>query len=423
MNKTLLISIDALRSEDITYMTTLPTFSKIINEGFIGKKVTSIFPSVTYPCHASLITGCYPEVHGIYNNYLFDPGNLKPNWFWEYSRIKCPTLIDCALKNNLKVTSIFWPVTADLKIPYNIPEVLPHGIYKTQPLASFRFSSKYFLLKCILKHGKLLNGIAQPNLDNFALNSLLESLGKSQFSLIHFTDLDSMRHEHGTNSKEAKQALERMDKRLSIIFDHLKALNQFDDTTFFLFGDHSFKDVKFKSHINSFLRDKGFISLDNRNKLVDYSAYAHKCDGACEIFTKDENSKEKLINLLDNDTCQLLGIKKVHFGDSLKKLNLGNDISIVLEAQQDYMFDAQFDSDIFVEKLKPTEAKGQHGYNPRDPNYQTMFLAYGKGIKEGSCVESMNLVDIAPTISEFLAFELNHAQGISVCKKMKRSFS
>ena len=60
-SKYIIISIDALRSEDLDFLKTLTNFSKIIDNGSVVKKVTSIYPSVTYPCHASIITGCYPD--------------------------------------------------------------------------------------------------------------------------------------------------------------------------------------------------------------------------------------------------------------------------------------------------------------------------------------------------------------------------
>lgn len=411
-SKYLIISIDALRHDDLPFLRTLPNFSKLIDNGCIAKRVQSIFPSVTYPCHATILTGCYPSKHGIYNNYLFTPGNLKPNWFWEYTHFKKKTLIDCAIESGLKVSSIFWPVTAGLKIPYNIPEVLPHDRYKSQFSASMKYSSKFFLGKCYLKHGSILKGIAQPQLDDFAIECALDSLKKNvDFALFHFTDLDSMRHSYGTKSKESFLALKRHDLRLGRILSLLKERNELENTSIFLLGDHSFKDVQFKVHINSFLREKGFITLNDDGSLKDYSAYAHKCDGSCEIFLKDGESLDSVVSLFHKDTKEKLGIKDVLYSSSLTKYKVGNNIKIMLNAKDGYKFTSEFANDNIVEMLTKSESKGEHGYLPDEDDYSTLLICSGRGIKTGVTLEKVNLIDIAPTFSKLLGCTLPQIDG------------
>lgn len=311
--KYIIISIDALRSEDLKFLKTLPNFSKLINHGSVVKKVTSIYPSVTYPCHASIITGCYPDKHGIYNNYLFQPGKDNPDWFWFYKYIKRKTIIDIAIEKNMKVATLFWPVTGGIKLKYNLAEILPHGKYKSQTSVSLKYSSTIFMLKCYLKYGHNLKGISQPYLDNFTTECALDVLKKGvDLSLIHLVDLDSMRHEFGTNSQESYDALKRHDVRLGQILSLLKEQNTLQDTTLFILGDHSFKDVDYMININSFLRDNNFIKLSSHGELLDYTAYAHKCDGSCEIFVKDSATKDRILNLLNKSTLNTLGIKTVY---------------------------------------------------------------------------------------------------------------
>ena len=48
-----------------------------------------MLPSVTYPDHTTLITGVWPEEHGIYNNALFDPDRkLNGAWYWYAESIR-----------------------------------------------------------------------------------------------------------------------------------------------------------------------------------------------------------------------------------------------------------------------------------------------------------------------------------------------
>ena len=75
----LLISVDALKPEFVMepekYGISLPNISQHFtrNGVFASQGVKSVFPSFTYTCHQTIITGTYPDTHGIYNNIMFDP--------------------------------------------------------------------------------------------------------------------------------------------------------------------------------------------------------------------------------------------------------------------------------------------------------------------------------------------------------------
>jgi len=410
-----IISIDALRSEDLNFLKTLPNFSNLINQGSVVKKVTSIYPSVTYPCHASIITGCYPNKHGIYNNYLFQPGNEKPDWFWFYKYIKRKTIIDIAKEKNMKVATLFWPVTGGIKLNYNLAEILPHGKYKSQTSVSLKYSSTLFMLKCFIKYGHNLKGISQPYLDNFTTDCALDVLKKGvDLSLIHLVDLDSMRHEFGTNSQESYEALKRHDERLGKILSLLKETNTLQDTTFFILGDHSFKDVEYMININCFLRDNNFINLSADGTLLDYTAYAHKCDGSCEIFIKDMGTKDRILSLFNKTTLNALGIKTAYTDNTLSNFNVGNNISIMLEAKDGFCFTSNFTSNLYVEKNDSSKCIAYHGYNPKQDDYKTLFIASGKGISTGIEIEHMNLVDIAPTFCKLINGTLDGIDGTCI---------
>ncbi len=52
-----------------------------------------------------------------------------------------------------------------------------------------------------------------------------------------------------------------------------------------------------------------------------------------------------------------------------------------------------------------------HGYSPCKPDYTTVFLASGKGIRKGAVIEKMNLIDEGPTMARLLGLELKEADG------------
>ena len=123
--KLLLISLDALCESDFETVRNLPNFSKIITEGAYCPHVNAVYPSLTFPCHTSIATGCTPDTHRIVNNYVFDPYAEKPSWNFYASNIKCKAIWDYARESGKRVLSMSWPVSSGAKMTYSIPEMSP----------------------------------------------------------------------------------------------------------------------------------------------------------------------------------------------------------------------------------------------------------------------------------------------------------
>ena len=67
-----LISIDGFRP-DYLKRGNSPTLDGLVDGGASAKGLISAFPSVTFPNHYSMVTGLFPDHHGIVNNVMFDP--------------------------------------------------------------------------------------------------------------------------------------------------------------------------------------------------------------------------------------------------------------------------------------------------------------------------------------------------------------
>ena len=61
------------------YNVTLPNMDLLINNGVSSQNVISVFPTLTFPNHVSIITGLYPGDHGIVANSFYDP--VLDEWF------------------------------------------------------------------------------------------------------------------------------------------------------------------------------------------------------------------------------------------------------------------------------------------------------------------------------------------------------
>lgn len=77
---TLLISLDGFRADFLTRHLS-PTLSAFVASGLSPRFLTPSFPSVTFPNHWTIVTGLYPESHGIVGNTFWDP-SLKKGFYY-----------------------------------------------------------------------------------------------------------------------------------------------------------------------------------------------------------------------------------------------------------------------------------------------------------------------------------------------------
>ena len=64
----LMISLDAAFEADAKTLLSMPNLGALADRGVFCQNVQTIYPSLTYPIHTSIITGCYPDKHGIPHN-------------------------------------------------------------------------------------------------------------------------------------------------------------------------------------------------------------------------------------------------------------------------------------------------------------------------------------------------------------------
>jgi Type I phosphodiesterase / nucleotide pyrophosphatase len=103
----------------------IPNLRSFLREGAHASGVVGVLPTVTYPSHATLLTGVSPAKHGIVGNTTFDPTNINQGgWYWFAEDIKVPTLWDAARAKGLIVGNVHWPVSVGAaSINWNLPQI------------------------------------------------------------------------------------------------------------------------------------------------------------------------------------------------------------------------------------------------------------------------------------------------------------
>lgn len=415
------ISLDALSTLDFGYISNLPNFKIFLNTASYCKNVYSVYPTLTYPAHVSIVTGKYPKNHGVINNTLFQFNRIDPDWYWHRKRIKGDTFYDLAIEKGMKVGALFWPVTAKSKIQYNMPEILANRPWQNQILISLLNGSPIFQYILNIKYGHLRDGIKQPSLDNFTHQSLLHTIKNKDLdiTLVHYTDLDSMRHKYGFYSEEAKLALKRHDERIGQIIQALKDKEIYEESTIIILGDHSSLDENKVINLNVVLKDRGYIQVDSKGKIFDYKAIIKNCDGSAYVYVKNNDTQilREIIRIIEDFNEKYKCIEKVYSREEAEEFGADPNCSLMLEASNSYYFQDEIEGEpikkISVEDTEKSShyTLATHGYLPFKKDYTTVFMASGKGIKTNVVIKKMCLIDEGPTLAKLLGLELKNVDG------------
>src|SRR5207244_2714270 len=86
---------------------------------------TPVFPSVTYPGHASIVTGVRPARHGIFFNVIWGPIDGPSRWYEEAADLRATPLWEIARAGGLTTAAVSWPSTLGARIDWLGPEVRP----------------------------------------------------------------------------------------------------------------------------------------------------------------------------------------------------------------------------------------------------------------------------------------------------------
>jgi len=414
----IIISLDAINAQDFNILSSLPNFKSFIEEGAYITEVVSVYPSVTYACHSSIITGTYPDKHGIYSNEKIQPHRSTcQDWYWFKNDILVPTLFDYANQAGLITANVLWPVMASAPIKYNFPE-----IWSETGESYFSLYLKYATkntLPMLIKHASKFKGKEQPDLDNFVENLSTEIiLRKSPHLLcLHFIELDHERHIKGLTGDHVQSVLERFDMRIGRIIEATKKAGFYEDTTFVLLGDHGSTDFSHVVYLNTFFEEEGFLKTDSNKKIISWDAYANSCGGSVQIHINkqcDSLKRQKFIDTLGKLTVMPnTFIKTIFTKDEVhKKYHLSGEFDYVIEPKDGFIFR----NDICEPWIKPKHLVknclfAEHGQEPTHKNMKTIFLAKGNRIKKGVQLDTACIVDEAPTFAKILELDMENVDG------------
>ena len=419
------ISIDAMISDDIPFMETLPNLGPIVKKAAKAKDVISVYPTLTYTCHASMLTGVYPERHHIVNNEMFIPGLEHGPWYYD-SRVfdpDVPNIVSEAKEHGYSTLCVSWPVTGNIECDHLIPEVWSKEQSTDAMYNEFlKDGGDKELLDLIWpRYGNSLKGLASPYFHLFMHGAALEAIRKWSPEVVfhHLSMVDHMRHNDGVyGSRVYSQAYLVQDLMFGAIVDELKAQGVYDDTTFIITSDHGQTPVDHLVSPNILLVRDGLIRLNADGTIRDYDAFVHSAAHSAFVYLKDKSDKA-----LENRVFDILkkyqSEENVGFGEILTSDDVSTryrnkgEFSFMIEGAPGYSFTSKTSGDLVSSKTDNSNykyAQATHGHMP-ETGPKPAFLISGPGAKLGAEISGINIVDEAPTIARLLGFEMDGVDG------------
>jgi|GEM_PF-83322 len=424
-------SLDAMVREDVEYLKTLPHFRKY----FAGKysevtTIRSIYPTITYPVHTSILTGCYPDKHGVINNSPFNTMTKgEVPWCWFQDVVKVPDIFTAAKKAGLTTAAVFWPVTGlhpdidDLIDEYWIlpGETLESGFRRT--------GSNDHMLKIIQKNKDLLpegyelggrkNFVQQPNLDNFLVKCACDVIEecKDDVVFLHGGYVDHIRHDTGVFGEAVTEGVRLCDGWIGQVMEALERAGLLEDTNVVLLSDHGQMNIVRAINVNVYFRDRGWIEVDKDGNVKSWKVWNFPNSLSSLVYVKDPKDVPEVGKVLRQMADEgIYGFTQVWSRDEAEaKEHLSGDFAFVLESDGYSSLVAGVNRPIVRKLTNENFMMGHatHGYLP-DLAPQPFFLAMGPQVKKGVVLDRRPIVDEGPTFAKMLGVKLPDAQGRSM---------
>ena len=427
--KLIVISLDALVFEDLEYLKTKPTFRMLIENGAMVERMHSIYPSLTYPCHITMATGCYPDKHGIVNNTQL-VCKTNPLWFFDHENVKCEDILDACKKSGYTTASVGWPISGHHKsVDYLVNECWPRA---GAPIEEYREvyiengTPEWLFDEVVAPFLWMRVGRKQPESSYFLTRICAEIIRKHQpdILMLHQGNIDSYRHKTGVFSDLVTIGLDECESMVTMLVQATKDAGVFEQTNFVVTADHGHLNTTRMVKLNSLFASLGLIEVDKNGEVVDYKVWCKSSGMSAQIYLKDPNDehlKNEVYALLKEKRDEgLWGISEVYTKAEINKMHLDGDFSFVVETDGFTSFSEDWNGafgSAWADGGR-CELKGNHGFHP-DKGPRPPFIACGPAFLNGARISNAELVDGAPTYAKVMGVDLPYADGNAITGLLK----
>ncbi len=398
-----MLSVDGLRPDiyrAAEQRLRFPNLNALEKLGASAESVETIYPSTTYPAHATMVTGVPPRTHGIYSHLAsLDPTEKARPWSWFAAALRAPALWDVARASRRRTASLSWPVSAGAAIDHSIPEIWnptapdPHSDFETPA----RHSTPG-LFGEVAKRLASLRGKADPDKLRGEAALYLWNQYRPDLLLVHFVWYDAKAHSFGPASAEALTALESADEAIGKIRD---AISTDPATALVVLSDHGFLPVEKEAaplvaFVQNGLFARGADGSFSLRRLGTVSA-----GGSLAVYWLERPSADDRRRLeAAMDQLQAAGaVQEIIGREKLEVLQADPDAELMIEAAPGFTFSERMEGPLVNNSPRD---RGTHGYLPSRVGMEAMFTIVGCDIAARKNLGRISIQQIAPTLAKIM---------------------
>ncbi len=331
------------------------------------------YPSLTFPNHFTIVTGLYPEHHGLVANSFYDETKQAryaisdPKAVSDGSWYSGTPLWSLAESQGMRTACLFWPGSEAEIAGY-------------RPTYFVRFDSKT----------EATDEVQRARIDDAAALLKLPAADRPHFITIYYSEPDHEGHAFGPDAPETRAAELKMDAMVGKLKAALDATGLPIDLV--VVSDHGMAKV-----------EGGWITLDQFADLKGFET------AGALLYGKTEEDRERVYNQLKKASPQFVVYRRkdvpagLHFNESARA---GDPVVV---ATGPYAIRAHGPE--AGRPDRPSTA-GAHGYDPRKlPEMKASFFAAGPDIVAGKTVAPFENVNLYPWLAHVLGLQAPKNDG------------
>ncbi|MGC2402441.1 MAG: ectonucleotide pyrophosphatase/phosphodiesterase [Acidobacteriaceae bacterium] len=323
------------------------------------------YPSLTFPNHYTLITGLYPEHHGIVANKFYDPSRKQFYATSDATAVRDGSwyggtpLWVLAEKQGMRSACFFWP-GSEAEIDGGRPTYYLH------------FDDHF---------------PDEKRIEQVIAWLRLPAAQRPHLITLYYSNVDHAGHEHGPDSPQTAAAVGHVDQLVGSLRRQLDSLQLPIDLV--VVSDHGMEH--------------------EQGPWIDLSRYADLTNFVTAgwlLYPNSEADAEKAYQALKIKTDAFTVYRRKRVPASLEYNSNPREGDPVIVANGPYAIRAQPPAED-----KPPEL-GVHGYDPRVmKSMRAIFLAVGPDIRPGSKLEPFENVNVYPLLAKILGLEAPTVDG------------
>jgi alkaline phosphatase D len=322
------------------------------------------YPSLTFPNHFTIVTGLYPEHHGLVANSFYDPhrqaryGIADSQAVADGAWYTGTPLWSLAESQGMRAACLFWP-GSEAKIAGFRPSWYAQFDSKAQATAA----------------------VEQARIDDVLALLKLPAEARPHFITIYYSEPDHQGHEFGPDAPETKAAALKMDAMVGKLKAALDSTSLPIDLV--VVSDHGM--VKSQG---------GWITLD---QFADLSGF--ETDGPL-LYGKTEQDRVRVYNQLKKASPQFVVYRRKDVPAGLNYNQNEREGDPVVVATGPFAIRAHVPP---AGREDRPPSVGMHGFDPyKMPEMKASFFAAGPDIVAGKTVAPFENVNLYPWLAHLL---------------------